>query len=230
MSIVSRPPYVWSFVFSLFAILAAPFAGAQAISGHPALEKQLSRLEVSANGIGVITKSVEGTNDLGVTLQQSASSTVGVLIGIRYTKSPYIGGEFNYSYARFSQRYREPVPGGGFLDPYNVGSVQTNTSEYSFGYVIHPPHQILGANPFASGGLGTTAFRPTTFGGLGLPTHARMTYYYSVGLEKNLNKHFGVRALFRQTFYKAPDLQQTYLNIDKQTSTIEPGFGFVIHF
>lgn len=230
MSIVYRPPRVWSFVFFLFATLAGPFACAQATSGNPALKKQLSRIEFSANGVGSFTKDVEGTNYLGTDLHQTASSTVGVLIGVRYTISPYVGGEFNYTYSRFTQHYRQPVAGGGLQDVYLVGGAQANTSEYSFGYVIHPPHELLGAKPFLSGGLGTTAFRPTTYGGQALHSQARMTYYYSAGLDKELNSHFALRAQFRQTFFKAPDFGQNYLTIQKHTWTIEPGIGFVIHF
>jgi hypothetical protein len=57
-----------------------------------------------------------------------------------------------------------------------------------------------------------------------------MTYYYAVGVEKDLTEHFGVRAQLRQTFFKAPDFGQNYLTIQQQTWTWEPGFGFTAHF
>ncbi|WP_035352255.1 outer membrane beta-barrel protein [Edaphobacter aggregans] len=220
MSIVSRPLRAWSVVFCLFATLAAPVAHAQATSGNPALEKQLSRLDLALNGIGSFTKGVSGTNYLGVPLSQDGSNTFGALLSIRYTKSPYLGGEFNYTYARYTQNYSQ----------YIVGGAQTNASEYSVGYVAHPPHPLFGAQPFIAGGFGTTAFRPTTGGGQGLKSQARMTYYYAVGLDKDITPHFGVRAQLRQTFYKAPDFGQNYLTIEQHTWTIEPGFGFVIRF
>lgn len=227
MSIASRPLRLWSLVVCLFASLSASSAHAQVTSGNPALQKQLSRLDLGISAMGTITKGVSGTNYLDVDMKQDASKTVGVLVTVRYTVSPYLGGEFNYSYARFTQHYRNAADG---TDAYVLGGVQANTSEYSFGYVAHPPHPILGAQPFLSAGVGTTAFRPTPGGGQSLYSRARMTYYYSAGLEKSFNEHFGVRAAFRQTFYKAPDFGVNYLELQKQTWTVEPTVGFVIHF
>jgi opacity protein-like surface antigen len=220
MSIVSRPLRAWSVVFCLFATLAAPVAHGQATSGNPALEKQLSRIDFAANGIGSFTKGVTGTNYLGVKLTQDGSNTFGALVTVRYTVSPYLGGEFNYTYARYTQNFSQ----------YIVGGAQTNASEYSLGYVAHPPHPIFGTKPFIAGGAGSTAFRPTPGGGQGLKAQARMTYYYAAGLEKDLTEHFGVRAQIRQSFFKAPDFGQNYLTIQQHTWTFEPGFGFVFRF
>jgi opacity protein-like surface antigen len=220
MSIASCPLRVWSLVFCLFATLAASSANAQATAGNPTLDKHLSRLDVAVSGIGSFTKDVKGNNYLGQSVDQKASSTLGALVTVRYTKSAYIGGEFNYTYARYTQN----------LSNYIIGGVQNNASEFSLGYVMHPDHEFLGTKPFIAVGAGTTEFKPTTYGGQGLRTQARATYYYSVGVEKELTPHFGLRAQFRQAFFKAPDFGQNFLTIQQQTWTIEPGFGFVIHF
>jgi len=221
MSNVSRALLVRSLVLCLFATLAAPAVRAQATGGNSALDKQLSRLDFGVSGVGSFTKDVSGTNYLGVNLTQNTSTTFGALVTIRYTKSPWIGGEFNYGYSRYTQNFSH----------YIVGGVQTNANEYTLGYVAHPQHPILGAQPFFGGGMGSTAFRPTPGGGQGLPSQARMTYYYTVGAEKSvLNEHFGLRVFMRQTFFKAPDFGQNYLTIQKQTSTFEPGAGFYFKF
>jgi hypothetical protein len=225
MSIASRSQRVLSLVFCLFAALTVSSA-AQATSSNPTLDKHLSRIDFAVNGIGIFTKDVTGTNYLNTSFTQHTGSTLGALITVRYTKSPYVGGEFNYTYSRYTQSFRQPDG----TDYAIVGGVQNNVSEYSLGYVIHPPHQILGASPFIAVGAGSTAFRPTTGGGQSLNSQARATYYYAAGLEKELNPHFGIRAQFRQAFFKAPDFGQNFLTIQKQTWTIEPGFGFVIHF
>lgn len=229
MSIVSRSQRVWSLVFCLFAALTVSSA-AQATGGNPKLNKHLSRIDLAVNGIGVFTKDVTGTNYLNTTFTQHTGSTLGALITVRYTKSPYIGGEFNYTYSRYTQSFRQPGATSTAGDVYIIGGVQNNASEYSLGYVMHPPHQILGANPFIAVGAGSTAFRPTKAGGESLSSQARATYYYAAGLEKELTPHFGIRAQFRQAFFKAPDFGQNFLTIQKQTWTIEPGFGVVIHF
>jgi opacity protein-like surface antigen len=220
MSIASCPLRVWSLVFCLFATLAASSANAQATGGNPTLDKHLSRLDLAVSGIGSFTKDVKGNNYLDQSVDQKASSTLGALVTVRYTRSPYIGAEFNYTYARYTQNFSN----------YIIGGVQNNASEFSLGYVMHPDHELLGTKPFIAVGAGTTEFKPTTYGGQGLRTQARATYYYSVGVEKELTPHFGVRAQFRQAFFKAPDFGQNFLTIQQQTWTIEPGFGFVIHF
>lgn len=235
MSIASRPLRVWSLVFCLSVTLAASSARAQATSGNPTLDKHLSRLDLAVSGIGSFTKDTSGTNDLGVKIDQVPGSTLGALVTIRYTKSPYFGLEFNYTYARFTQKFRCNTGTPNFPcnpgdDIYFPGGVQNNASEYSFGYVIHPPREFFGTKPFVSLGLGATAFRPTSFGGQGLSSRARMTYFYAVGLEKELTPHFGLRGQLRQTFYKAPDFGQNLITLQQQTWTFEPGFGFVVHF
>ncbi len=220
MSIVSRPLRVWSFVLCLFATAAAPVTHAQETTGNPELTKQLSRIDFGVSGVGSFTKSVSGTNYLGAKLTQEGSTTFGALITVRYTKSPYIGGEFNYSYARYTQNFSQ----------YFNGGIQQNANEYSLGYVAHPPREFFGAKSFLAAGAGTTAFKPTPGGGQGLKSQARMTFYYAAGLEKDVTEHFAVRAQIRQTFFKAPDFGQNYLTIQQRTWTFEPGFGFVLHF
>jgi opacity protein-like surface antigen len=235
MSIVSRPLRVWSLVFCLSLAFMASSARAQAIGGNPTLDRHLSRLDLAINAVGSFNKSTSGTNNLGVKIDQVPGNTLGALITLRYTKSPYFGLEFNYTYARYTQKFRcntgtQNFPCTTGTDIYFPGGIQNNASEYSFGYVIHPPREFFGAKPFVSLGLGATAFRPTTSGGQGLSSRARMTYFYAVGLEKELTPHFGIRGQLRQTFFKAPDFGQNLLTLQQQTWTIEPGAGFVIHF
>jgi len=217
----SRSRLVRSLAFCLFAAFAASTLRAQAISGNPTLDRHLSRIDLGISGFGSFTKDVSGTNKLGAKLDQQAGTTLGALINVRYTKSPWMGLEFNYTYARYTQNF----------SAYIVGGVQNNANEYSLGYVAHPRRQLLGMQPFFGAGLGSTAFRPTPNGGQGLMTQARMTYYYSVGVEKIvLGDHFGLRGQLRQTFYKAPDYGQNYLTILQQTYTLEPGAGFFLRF
>jgi len=42
--------------------------------------------------------------------------------------------------------------------------------------------------------------------------------------------NIGVRVQFRQAFHKAPDFGANYLQIEKRNTTIEPAFGFYVHF
>jgi len=214
----SRPSCVWTV---LLCLLGA-FAGSTAKGQTPTtLDRHLSRIDIGVSGVGQFTRNVSGTNYLGQPLSLSASNTLGALVTLRYTKSPYIGAEFNYGYARYTENFSQ----------YVIGGAQTKASEYTVGYVAHPPKPLFGVHPFVAGGLGAIAFRPTTGGGQGLQGQAAAAYYYAVGAENSVfSEHFGIRAQVRQVFFLAPDFYQNYLTIQKHTSTFEPGIGFYLKF
>jgi hypothetical protein len=215
---VSRPLCVRSLLLCLLATLAGPTAQAQTQS--TALNRQLERLDLSVSGIGVFNRPSTGTvtvNAQPTPLTITPGNTLGALITLRYIVKPWIGFEGNFSYARYTEKFS------------TIGGVQQNAREYTLGYVAHTP-PVLGIRPFVSIGAGSTAFRPTPGGGLGLLEQARATYYYSVGAEKDVSSHFGLRAQFRESFFLAPDYGQNYLTILKHTTTFEPGVGFFLRF
>jgi hypothetical protein len=205
-----------------------------------AFARQLSKVDLGISGAGELNRTVSGTivppgapNCNPATpggpctgqLTQYGSNTVGALVNIRYTAKPYVGVEFNFGWARYTENYT-PAPNGSSLF-----QIQTTANEYSFGYLVTPPHPIFGLQPFASAGAGTTQFKPTGGGGNGAPHQFRATYYYNVGLQKDLfNGNFGMRASFRENFFLAPDFGQNYLTILKHTTTYQPTFGFYLRF
>jgi opacity protein-like surface antigen len=171
-----------------------------------------------------------GPNYIGDPVTLNTSSTLGALVQVRYVRSPLVGFEFNYGYARLTENFNFATA-NTFGPPAGPFPVQTEMNEYTFGYVAHLPRfSYHGIQPFAGAGAGTTAFKPTTGGGEGLPEKARMTYYYTVGAEDMVSQHFGIRLQFRQLFYKAPDFGQNYLTIQQQTITTEPTFGFFLKY
>ena len=193
------------------------------------LDRQLDRIDLGVSAMGEFTNTVSGKNYLNNTLTQNPSTTVGALVNGRYIVKPLIGFEFNYAYARYTQNFTTVDPSGNVL-PILVGGAQTNANEYSIGYVVHTP-RVLGLQPFASVGAGSTAFRATPGGGRSLPTQARMTYYYTAGVEQSvLSPHFGIRAEMRQAFFLAPDFGQNYLTIKQRQISTEPAIGFYLHF
>lgn len=224
MSSVSRLLCVRSLVLclaaSLTALLTTSAAHAQASTGTSALDRHLERMDFGVGAAGNFTHDVSGTNYLGVPVEQNTSDTIGALIEVRYTKSPWVGGAVNFGYARYSHNFSE----------YILGGAQTNTFEVTVGYLAHPTHPIAGLQPFFGGGGGLLYFHPTSGGGKGLPNQGAGTFYYTAGVEKRILQHFGLRAQFRQLFYRSPDFYQNYLNINKRTYTFEPGAGFFIHF
>ncbi|MDQ2835483.1 MAG: hypothetical protein M3Y50_17425 [Acidobacteriota bacterium] len=223
---VSRSSCVRSiFVFLLAAVGGS--SGRAQITSNPTLDRQLSRIDLGILGSGALNKDSHGTaivNGQPTQVNLHSGNTVGPLITVRYIKSPLLGVEFNYGYARYTDTF---TPYGA--QP-TVG-VQQNAAEYTLGYVAHFPRPVFGVNPFVAVGAGTMDFRPTSGGGNQLLPQARATYYYSIGAEANvLSPHFGLRAQFRQAFFKAPDFETNFLTIQQHTSTLEPGIGFFLRF
>lgn len=188
-------------------------------------QKQIERVDLGISGAGIFNRTSTGTINVtgapnnGSSVTNTPSNTFGALVDVRYIAKPFVGFEFNYGYARYTENFT------------GVGGVQTNVNEYTFGYVATPAHTIFGFQPFVSAGAGSTGFKPTPNGGQGLKTQARATYYYSVGLQQEyLSSHFGLRASFRQLFYLAPDFGQNYLTIKQRTTTSEPTVGFYLRF
>lgn len=220
----------------LLTTLAAG-ASAQTTAPPSAFSKQLDKLDLSIAGVGIYNGTVNGTivSGLGATnqgdsMEQFGSNTLGALVSIHYPAKPYFGLEFNYSYARYTENYEGTAIADFLPSGTSDFQVQTKVTEYTFGYLITPPYTIFGFQPFASAGGGPMAFKPTPRGGQEEPEKARMTFYYSAGLQKDLSPHFGVRAGFRELFFLAPDFGQNYLTILKHTTTYEPMVGFYIRY
>jgi hypothetical protein len=215
----------------------ASFAHAQAAAPQSALDRQLSRLDLDVIGSAFITGSSTGTVTSPVVFTQSVdpSTTFGLVATARYTMKPLLGVEFNYGYARYTNNFLHfSIPPGSttcsVISCADPNGVQTRANEYTVGYVAHLP-TFFGLVPTAAVGVGSTGFTPTAHGGESLRAQARATYYYSFGVEQTfLSKHFGLRAQFRQAFFKAPDFGQNYLTIQQHTSTFEPGAGFFFRF
>ncbi len=208
---------------ALLLCLSSGLFASRATAQVTATERQLRRLDLAVSGVGEFTKSVSGTNYQDVAVTQKASNTLGALVTLRYTKSPLLGAELNYGYARYTENYTS-------TPSYLTSGAQTKASEYTVGYVAHGP-QLFGLQTFGSAGVGTIAFSPTPFGGQNLPERARLTFYYGVGVEQSfISRHFGIRAQFRQVFFKAPDFDQNYLTINRRTFTTEPTVGFYLRY
>jgi hypothetical protein len=211
-------------------LLAACASAAQSQQAHPALDALFSHVDVGVSAVGEFTPTNTGTNYLGQSVQNNPSTTVGVLASVRYIKSPFVGGEFNYHYARYTENFTYTALNTGGPSAVLLG-VQTNATEYTFGYLAHTRGPLFGVQPFAGVGAGVIAFRPTKGGGEGYQPQARAAYYYEVGAEKSLlNTRFGVRVQFRQIFHLAPDFETNYLTTHNRTISTEPTIGFYYHF
>lgn len=213
---------------------AVSSAGAQADAGNAPqtrLDRVLSRIDVAASAVGEFDSTASGpvTNRLSANpgnLSVKPTSTVGAMGTIRFQKSPWIGGEFNYRWAKYSYDFNftnSSVPNF---------STQNTANEFTLGYVVHPARELVGFKPFVGVGAGTVEFKPSRSSGSGLPVQARAAYYYTLGGDKPLGggDRFGLRLGFRQVFYLAPDFGQNYLYIKKLAIASQPTVGFYVHF
>lgn len=219
-------------LFAGVLLLGSLSAVAQTPTTTP-LDKQLARIDIGVAGVGEFNTGVSGPitasgPNVGQPVSAQGSNTLGALITVRYIMRPYIGFEGHYSYARYTENYGGTGTSSFVSSPYGV---QTNVDEEMLGYVVTPPHEIFGLQPFVSAGGGTIKFKPTPRGGEGERQQYRAGYYYSVGVQQEYaNGKFGLRAFVRQTFFLAPDFGDNYLTILKHTSTFEPGAGFYFRF
>ena len=239
-----------AFPFLAAALLVSTVAHAQTSAPPTALSKAIDKIDLSIAGVGFFNTTVTGPvlstvasnyctsypagapaigcgmNDI----TQHGSNTLGALVSIHYPAKPYFGLEFNYGYARYTENFEGPAVLQFLPENTTDFQIQTKVTEYTFGYLITPPHQIFGLQPFVSAGAGTQAFKPTAFGGQEEPEKARATYYYSLGLQKDYSQHFGFRVGFRELFFLDPDFGQNYLTILKHANTYEPMAGFYLRY
>ena len=242
----SRRVLRWVFPLCFAASVLARTVEGQAQVETP-LDRQLHRLDLGVSVIEVISGNTSGrsyanttpTPAQAQTLSTNATNGTGALVQLRYTKSPLLGAELNYSFARYTTNFtpttQNPLCGTSNQPPCAVapGGIQANANEATLGYVAHGPELTsFGLKPFGAAGAGSTVFTPTlNGGGQGFFKQARLTYYYAVGVEAPLlTSHFGLRAQFRQSFYLLPDFTANFLTIKQRTNSIEPSFGFFLHY
>jgi hypothetical protein len=224
------------------ALLVPTLGGAHAQSPtdlpQTPFSKQMHRLDLGIIGAGQYNSTVTGpvvppaASDYGNgsnNITQYGSNTFGALITLRYVARPWVGFEYNYGYARYTENYTGPAV-AQFAG--SVFQVQTKVSEYSLGYVATPQiYKPFGLQPYLGAGAGTLAFKPTPHGGEGEPEKARMVYYYNLGVQQDfLNGHVGLRAGFREIFFLDPDFGQNYLTILKHATTYQPTAGFYLRY
>ena len=90
--------------------LGSAAAFAQTETPETPLVRQLHRLDLGVSGIGIFNTTVTGpvvplASNTGQSIKQFGSNTLGALVSIGYTAKPYIGFEFNYGYARYTENY-----------------------------------------------------------------------------------------------------------------------------
>ncbi len=228
--VLKRVPAIL-FLFGSAALVPSSTVAQAGTSGAPQtpFDRFISHFDLAVSAKGEFTTNASGpvqnTTASNGNLTVRPSTTVGAMATLRAQKSPWVGGEFNFGYSRYTQNFDYT---GGQTPSF---SGQNTANEFTLGYIAKPEHPVFGFQPFLGGGAGTIEFKPTRNSGSNLPVQARAAYYYTVGGETPLvGDSFGVRVGFRETFYLAPDFGQNYLRIRKLTTSLEPTVGFYLHF
>ena len=214
-------------------VVGVSSASAQADPGNAPqtrLNRFASHIDVAASAVGEFDTSVSGPvqNNISpsngnLTVQQYRT-VVGAMGTIRAQRSPWVGGEFNYRWAKYTYQFNFTDAGLNFF-------TGNTANEFTLGYVAHPDHPLVGFKPFVGAGAGTVEFKPSRSSGSGLPVQARAAYYYTLGGDRPIvGDTFGLRVGFRQVFYLAPDFGQNYLLIKQRAISSEPFLGFYVHF
>ena len=235
MTIATRRPSSFGALLSLLTLFAAGVftaaASAQATTPSTPVEVFLGHIDLAISGAGEFTSSSSGQNYLAQNVSLIPSNTLGALVELRYTRSPRIGAQFNYGFARYTNNYTVSNTSASPKNatPLSLGA-QAQAAEVTLGYVGHLP-DVLGLHLFVGAGGGVLAFRPTRGGGDSLPGESRGVAYYAVGLEQPLyGENFGVRVQFRQMFYGAPDFNTNYLADGQRSSSSQPTAGLYLRF
>ncbi len=226
MTKASRRLCTFGALFSLCTLAASAQSPVPTAS-----EKFFAHFDLGVSGSGEFTPNTSGNTALPQSVQLSPSNTLGALVELRYTASPKVVLQYNYSYARYVDNFTINNTTGTPVSqaPYIIG-VQTKVTEYSLGYVAHVPN-YFGLHPFVGVGGGLLAFRPTKGGGQGVLNQVRGSIYYAVGVEDTIfNEHFGLRAQFRQLYFGAPDFNEDYLANGQRSHTTQPTVGFFLRF
>src|ERR1700730_5176961 len=105
---VSRLLCVRSVFLCLLLIAAGSTTKAQT-SQNPALDRQLSRIDLGVSVAGVFNQSSKGfatvNGQPNTPVSLSPGNTGGAVVTLRYVVSPLIGFEGNYGYARYTDTF-----------------------------------------------------------------------------------------------------------------------------
>lgn len=166
-------------------------------------------------------------NTSGMGLQQTPSDGLGGMIEGRHLISPLIGYEMAISVNSGGQAYA-PIAGNcGYTCQNPPISIDGKQLELSFDYV--PSYKFGNLRPFLVAGLGIFISVPDATL-LGNNTSIRGAYVYGGGVDYDISRRFGIRAQYRGTFYKAPNISLVYPADGQYTQTAMPMGGVYYRF
>lgn len=152
---------------------------------------------------------------------QTPVDSYGGMIGMRYTRSPFIGFELTYSLNNLDQMYRTDASTCIYTCGNQPVTIPSRKSEVGLDWIVSKTSGNV--RPFGLGGMGIVI--STASGDYNaLNTVVRLEYVYGGGVDWG-SPRFGLRLQYRGTFFKAPNLTATYFPTGQFTQTAEPMVG-----
>jgi hypothetical protein len=214
----SRMRRIWMRATAITIVMAGLVAGAWAQNGNTTSMSAEGRLSLDYSASFFKTFST-GTTGNGTV--QTPVDAYGGTIGARYTHSPFIGFELTYSLSNLDQMFATDPRTCTYTCENQPLTIPSKMNEIGMDWVVSKTSGKV--TPFGVGGLG---FVISTAGGdyYSLNTIVRVGYIYGGGLDWGTPR-FGLRAQYRGTFYRAPNLTPTYYPTGKFTQTAQPMLG-----
>lgn len=195
------------------SVLSLSLFAFSAVAAHAQFYK-IHNGDVGVNAAGVFGNKTL-TSDTPNTLR--TTNTTGFLFSFKEHPVPWAGIEFNYGYAKYSNRYSN---GYGFP----IADIKPTRHEATAAYLFHPHVKHL--QPFVGVGGGYVGFMPP----IGA-SQWRGTGLLEVGFDiPTHNPHLGFRAQGRALFYREPNFFNPAISTETWVADPEPTAGVYFRF
>jgi len=216
----------WRHTAAIAAIFAVPvFAAAQAQSTPAQAQSAPTRkqagtpvipLDISGSFYKTFSNSTTGNGTI-----ENPVDSYGGMAGVRFIPGPWKGLEVSYSLNRLDQTYSVDKSHCGLQCNNPPVTVPNYQHQVTVNYVVS--RRMGSLTPFAEGGF-AFVINYSTGNEYAINTVVRPGYAADAGADFG-GPRFGLRVQFRDTFYKAPNLEIPFQPTGKFMQTAEPMVG-----
>ena len=202
----------------------APDTSSSSSSPDVQTPQVLKQKDIYTRDVAIAGFAQDTNRTIGNNIRNGTTTSGGGMVSFRQSPRWWAGYEVNYGYTKFTDAYYN-----------NIYRVKHNTNELTVAYLLKSP-AYRGYRIFGSLGTGIMSLSPTQYGGavellVGKPaTQTVPVFVDSIGVEKNVTEHFGLRVQYRSVEYKDPDFKQVILNTHKLRTSAEPALGIYYRF
>ena len=216
----------WMHAIAVVAVFAVPcFAAAQAPSApaqpQSAPTKALAGTAVNSFDFSGSFLKTFSTSTTGNGTVETPTDSYGGMVGVRYIPGPWKGAEITYSYSPLNQTYSVDKASCGFQCKNPTVTIPNAQSQVTLNYVVS--RRMGKVTPFAEAGF-AFVINYSSGNAYAINTVVRPGYVGDAGADFG-GPRFGLRVQFRDTLYRAPNLEFPYAATGKFMQTAEPLIG-----